>query len=147
MGTSSSTSWGSDSGTLRADQGRQAVRVVPARDQQTGTEQDQRRGAVMATALSHTPDRKGPRTKDQPDRAGLDAVLWGLLPVGPASPPGTHQRLPDAVDPQETRATAGQEKGPNRVEPSRQRTTTVLRALGLDQLRPHSLVTRTTRAV
>src|SRR4051794_6487191 len=105
--------------TLRADQGRQAVRVVPARDQQTGTEQDQRRGAVMATAPSHTPDRKGPRTKDQPDRARLDAVLWGLLPVGPASPPGTHQRLPDAVDPQETRATAGQEKGPNRVEPSR----------------------------
>ena len=54
--------------------------------------------------------------KINPIVRGCDLVLRGLLPVGPVSPPGAHQCLPDAMDPQKARATAGQEKGPNRVE-------------------------------
>jgi len=43
--------------------------------------------------------------------------------------------------------TAGPEEGTGRMDPGRHPTTPVLRALGLDDLRPQSLVTRTTRAV
>ena len=55
--------------------------------------------------------------------------------------------VPDAMDPQEISTTAGQEEGPDSMDPGRPTTTQVLRALGLDHLRPQGLVTRTTRAV
>jgi len=45
------------------------------------------------------------RTTDQSDRAGLDPVLRGVLPLRTVSAPGTHQRLPDALDPQEIQTT------------------------------------------
>jgi len=35
------------------------------------------------------------RPRDQPDRAGLDAGLRGVLPLRTASPPAAHQHLPD----------------------------------------------------
>jgi len=104
-------------------------------------------GAVLAAAPPHPPFRSGPRTLDQPDRAGLDELLRSLLQVGPVSPAGTHQRLPDAVDPKEIQTVAEQEESPGRLEPSRHTTTPVLRPLGLDHLPTARLVTRTTRAV
>jgi hypothetical protein len=59
----------------------------------------------------------------------------------------THQRLPDAVDPQEVPTATGPEEGTGRMDQGRPTTTPVLRALGLDHLRLQGLVTRTTRAV
>ena len=48
---------------------------------------------------------------DQPDRAWLDAVLRGVLPLRAVSAPIAHQRLPDAVDPQEVQTVAHAQEG------------------------------------
>jgi RNA-directed DNA polymerase len=60
-------------GARRKDGG--DVHRVPARDQQGCPEEDQRGGAVLEAAPSHRPHLRRPRTKDQPDCAGLDDVL------------------------------------------------------------------------
>jgi hypothetical protein len=53
-----------------------------------------------SSATSSGPAPRGTR-HDQPGRRGLDAVLQAILPVGAVSPPGAHQRLPGALDPQQ----------------------------------------------
>jgi hypothetical protein len=108
---------------------------------------DQYRGAVLAAAPSHTPNRTGPRRLDQPDRTGLDDLLRGVLPISPLSPPGTHQRLPAAVGPSKVQTAAEQQESPESVEQSDPETTGCLRPLGLGHPRSHRLVTRATRAV
>ena len=57
-----------------------AVRVVSARDQQGRPEQDRSGGAALAAAPPHRSHLRRSRADDQPDRAGLDAVLRGVLP-------------------------------------------------------------------
>ena len=106
-----------------------------------------RRGAVLATAPPHPAILRRARTVDQSDRAGLDAVLRRVLPVGAVSPPDAHQRLPDAVGPQEVPPVPGTTQVPAGVAAGRQTVPAVLRPLGLDHRRPRRLVTRTTRAV
>ncbi len=124
------------------------VSFLPAiSKQQASPEEDQYRGAVLATAPSHTLNRSGPRRLDQPDRAGLDELLRGVLPIGPVSPPGTHQRLPAAVGPSKVQTAAGQEESPFGMEQSRPETPEGLRPLGVGHPRSHGLVTRATRAV
>ena len=73
-----------------AGQGRAHVRLVLARDQQGRLDQDRAGGAVMAAAPPHRSLLRRSRTMDQPDRAGLDAVLRRVLPVGAVSAPDAH---------------------------------------------------------
>ena len=116
-------------------------------DQQGRHEQDQLDSAVLAAAHTIRSLRSGPRTADQPGRAGLDELLRCLLPVGTVSPPSAHQRLPGALAPQETQTAAGTTQGTGRMEQGGAAKAAVLRALGLGHLDPRRLVTRTTRAV
>src|ERR1700742_5270168 len=50
-------------------------------------------------------------TTDQPGRARLNELLRGVLPLRAISAPIPHQRLPDAVDPQEIQTVTPHEKG------------------------------------
>ena len=52
-----------------------------------------------AAASTHRAFNCRTRTRDQPDRAWLDAVLRRVLPNGAATTPGAHQRLSDALAP------------------------------------------------
>lgn len=99
-------SWGMSFGSERRGTSTAAVQRVLARDQQAGPEANQCSGAVVATAPPHWSHPRRPRAMDQSDRAGLDAVLRGVLPFRAVSTPDTHQRLPGALDPQEIQATA-----------------------------------------
>jgi RNA-directed DNA polymerase len=74
---------------------------VPARDQQTGPEEDQHTAPSVAAAPQDLPHLRRPCPPDQPDRRGMDAVLRQVLPLRAVSAPGAHQRLPGALDPQQ----------------------------------------------
>ena len=78
---------------------------------------------------------------------GMDAVLRPVLPVGAVSAPGTHQRLPGAVDPQEIQTAGRAEEGT--PEPGRRGCALPppVRALAMDDVSLPDLVTRVTRAV
>ena len=78
---------------------------------------------------------------------GLDAVLRRVLPVGNACPPDAHQRLPDALGPQEIPPVQGTTPAPAGMAAGHRRVPAVLRALGLDHRRPRRLVIKMTRAV
>ena len=86
------------------------LRLVPASDQQRRPEQDQRSDPPMAAAPQDRAHPRRARTMDQPGRARLDAVLRGVLPLRAVSAPVPHQRLPDAVDPQEIQTVAHHQK-------------------------------------
>ena len=130
-----------------AGQGRQDVPVVLARDQQGRLDQDRSGGAVLAAAPPHRSFLRRSRTMDQSDRAGLDAVLRRVLPVGAVSPPDAHQRLPDALGPQEIPPVQGTTPAPAGVAAGHHTVPAVLRALGLDHRCPRRLVIKVTRAV
>ena len=71
----------------------------------------------------------------------------GVLPLRAVSPPGAYQCLPDAVAATQTQTVAGVQEGPGPVGAGREAAAEVLRPLGLGDLDPARLVTRTTRAV
>jgi hypothetical protein len=75
---------------------------------------------------------------------GLDAVLRGVLPLRAAAPPAAHQRLPDALAPQEIQAAGIQEEGPGLLGTRHDPVPPAVRPLGLGAL---FLVDRMTRAV
>ena len=129
-----------------AEQARAAVQRVLARDQQARPEEDQCRGAVLATAPPHRSHLRRPRTVDQSDRAGLDAVLRGVLPLRAVSTPLAHQRLPGALDPQEIQTTTSREKSHRVLAGDRRTVSPHVRALDMDSLGLVRLVTRRTRA-
>ena len=87
------------------------------------------------------------RALGQSGRARLDELLRRVLPIGAVSPPGAHQRLPDALAPQQVQTTAWTQKGAAGLGRGRRDEATVLRPLGLGNRRSRRLVTRTTRAV
>ena len=64
-------------------------------------------------------------------RARLDAVLRGVLPLRAASPPATHQRLPDALAPQEIQAAGIQEESPGLLGTDHRPVSPAVRPLGL----------------
>jgi hypothetical protein len=80
--------------------GRTFLAFLPAISPQA-LKKDQPARPQMGAAPLDLPhlQRGGPH--DQPGRRGLDAVLRQVLPVGAVSPPGAHQRLPGALDPQQ----------------------------------------------
>ena len=82
-----------------------------------------------------------------PDCAGLDAVLRCVLPLGAVSAPDAHQRLPDALGPQEISPVPGTSRVPAGVAAGHYPVPAVLRPLGLDNRRPGRLVIKVTRAV
>ena len=88
-------------GALGAAKERQQVLGVPARDQQGCPEEDQRCSPLLATAPPHHPHLRRTRQGRKSGGGGLDAVLRRVPPLRAASPPGAHQRLPRAMDPQE----------------------------------------------
>ena len=57
----------------------------------------------------------------------LDAVLRGVLPLGAAAPPAAHQRLPDALAPQEIQAAGIQEESPSLLRTRHEPTTPAVR--------------------
>ncbi len=131
---------------VRDKNGSMFVSFLP-RDQQGRLEKDRAGSAVLAAAPSHRSYLRRSGRQDQPDRARLDELLRRLLSVGAISPPDPHQRLPDAVGPQQVSPVSG----PLGVQPGvvagDKAIPAVLRALGLDHRRPRRLVTKVTRAV
>ena len=93
-----------------AEQARAAVQRVLARDQQARPEKDRCGGAVLAAAPPHRSHLRRPCAVDQPDRAGLDAVLRGVLPLRAVSTPVAHQRLFGALDPQKYKRLRAEKK-------------------------------------
>jgi hypothetical protein len=77
----------------------------------------------------------------------LDELLRCILPIGALLPPGTDQRIPTALVPQQVPKAQGTQEGAGSVEPGGKAPPPVLRPLGLGDLGPCRLVTRTTRAV
>ncbi|WP_281365061.1 reverse transcriptase domain-containing protein [Phytohabitans houttuyneae] len=77
--------------------------------------------------------------RDQPDRARLDAVLRSVLPLRAASPPPTHQRLPDALDPQEVQTVTRVQEGQDLLGGDHRKVSPPVRSLALD---PRLLGTR-----
>ena len=75
---------------------------------------------------------------------GLDAVLRGVLPLRAAAPPAAHQRLPDALAPQEIQAAGIQEESPGLLGTRHCPVPPAVRPLGLGAL---FLVDRMTGAV
>ena len=70
-----------------------------------------------------------------------------VLPVGAVSAPDAHQRLPDALGPQEIPPVQGTTPAPAGVAAGHHAVPAVLRTLGLDHRRPRRLVIKMTRAV
>src|SRR6266496_4895880 len=97
----------------------------------------------MAAAPPNQAQLRRTRTTDQPDRAGLDPVLRSVLPLRTVSASRPHQRLPDALDPQEIQTTATPPQGPGMLATHHPPTPQALRPLGMG---PRRLVTRMTRA-
>ena len=141
--TPPSPSWGSRSAPAGAREERSQLHRLPARGQQGRPEQDEQGSPPLAAAPAHRARACRARTKDQPDRARLDAVLRRLLPNSAGSPPGPHQRLPDALDPQEVSTAAPFQEGPGLLATHHPPATTAVCPLGMEG---HTLVTKTTRA-
>ncbi len=65
-----------------------------------------RQGQALAAALVERARPRRPRTRDQPDRAGLDQLLRPLLPDRADPDSQAHQRLPGALGHAEVQAAA-----------------------------------------
>src|SRR6478672_3857998 len=83
---------------------------------------------------------------DQSDRAGLDAVLRGVLPLRAVSTPDAHQRLFGALDPQEIQTITSRLESHRVLAGDHRAVSPHVRALGLDSLGRACLTTRMTRA-
>ena len=79
-------------------EGRGAVHLVPARDQQGRPEENQRRGAVLAAAPAGSPPTDRNRPVINPKVRGWMNYYGAFLPLGAVSPVPPHQHLPAAVD-------------------------------------------------
>ena len=134
---------GSPSCPSRTDDARKDVRLVPAGDQQGRPDQDQRTDPPMATAPQDRAYPRRPCATDQPCRAGMDAVLRSVLPLRAAAPPIAHQRLPDALDPQQIQAAAAHQESHGKLATHHQPASPALRPLGMGA---RFLVDRMTRA-
>src|SRR5260221_4362399 len=89
----------------------------------------------MAAASPYRPHLLRTRTAHQSGRAGMDAILWRMLPLGDVPAPVAHQRLPGALDPQAVQTAAGREEG-HRVLAGNYRTVSLpVRALDMGSLR------------
>src|ERR1700728_935525 len=100
----------------------------------------------MAAASPYRPYLFRTRTAHQPDRAGMDAILWRILPLGDVPAPVAHQCLPGALDPQEVQTAASREEG-HRVLAGNHRTASPpVRALDMGSLGCAGLVNKMTRA-
>ena len=97
----------------------------------------------VAAASTHRAFNWRTRTRDQSDRAWLDAVLRRVLPNGAATTPGAHQRLLDALDPQEVSTAAGVLEGQGVLAADDPPVPEAFRPLGLER---RILVTKMTRA-
>ena len=71
------------------------------------------------------------RPTDQPCRAGLDAVLRGVLPLRAVSAPVAHQRLRDALDPQQVQTAAHHQESQGMLAAHHPPTSPALRPLGM----------------
>src|SRR3954452_2741286 len=98
----------------------------------------------MAAAPQDQAQLRRTGQEDQPDHSRLDAVLRGVLPLCAVSLPGTHQRLSDALDPQEIQTTTTLPQGPGLLATHHPPTLQARRPLGMG---PHRLANRMTRAV
>jgi hypothetical protein len=91
-------------------------------------------------------DLAGLAARIKPNRARLDAVLRCVLPFGDLPSPSTHQRLPDALDPQEVQTASGKEEGLPLLAGDRHAVPASVRALDMASFCPQCLVIRMTRA-
>ncbi len=120
-----------------------ALRVVSASDQQRRPKEDQRADPPLAAAPQDRAFPRRPRTVDYSGRAWLDAVLRGVLPLRAVSAPIPHQRLPDAVGPQEIQTVAHHQEGRGLLATPHPPVPPALRPLGMGA---RFLVVRMTRA-
>jgi RNA-directed DNA polymerase len=81
--------------------------------------------------------------RGQPHRAGMDAVLRGVLPLRDVSASPAHQRLPGAHAPQEAQTAEEPQESQGGMETPDQPIPPRLRPLGMD---PRLLTTKVTRA-
>ena len=88
-------------------QARGGIHLVSACGQQGRLEEDGAGGAAVATASTHRSQLRRSRPNDQPDHAGVDELLRGVLPVCAYHSPRPHQHLLGAVGPQEIQAVPG----------------------------------------
>ena len=126
-----------------AHEARNDVRRVPAGYQQGRPEQDQRSDPPMAAAPLDRAQPRRDRPTDQPCRAGLDAVLRSVLPLRTESPPVAHQRLRDALDPQQVQTATHHQESQGMLAAHHPPTSQALRPLGMGA---RFLVDRMTRA-
>ena len=108
--------------------------------------QNQCGGAVLAAAPPYRLHLHRPRTAHQSDRGGVDALLWGVLPLRVVSAPVAHQRLLGGLDPQEIQTAAGQEESPRVLAGDHRQVSPDVRALEMGRLGPARLTNRMTRA-
>src|SRR6266508_153809 len=97
----------------------------------------------MAAAPLDRPAPRRDRTTDQPDRARVDALLRGVLPLRAQPRPTAHQRLPDALAPRQAQAAATHEEGQSGLATHHRPAPQALRPLGMGI---RVLVDRMTRA-
>jgi site-specific DNA recombinase len=128
---------------LRAGEKWSALRLVPASDQQRRPKEDQRADPSLAAAPQDRAFPRRSRTMDQSGCAWLDAVLRGVLPLRAVSAPIPHQRLPDAVGPQEIQTVAHHQEGRGLLATHHSPVSSALRPLGMGA---RFLVVRMTRA-
>ena len=126
-----------------AHEARHDVRRVPAGYQQGRPEQDQQSDPPMAAAPLDRADPRRDRPTDQPCRAGLDAVLRSVLPLRAVSTPVAHQRLRDALDPQQVQTAAHHQESQGMLAAHHPPTSQALRPLGMGA---RFLAARMTRA-
>ena len=127
----------------RAHEARNDVRRVPASYQQGRPEQDQRSDPPMAAAPLDRAQPRRDRPTDQPCRAGMDAVLRSFLSFRTESAPVAHQRLRDALDPQQIQTATHHQESQGMLAAHHPPTSPALRPLGMGA---RFLVDRMTRA-
>src|ERR1700739_3187964 len=97
----------------------------------------------MAAAPQYRAHPRRYRATDQPCRAGMDAVLRSFLPLRAEAPSIAHQRLPDALDPQQIQTAAPHKESHGKLATHHQPASPALRPLGTGA---RFLVDRMTRA-
>ena len=119
-----------------AEQGREAVQRVPARDQQGRPEEDQcgecgPGGCTTAPAYTFAELAR----RINPIVRGWMQYYGAFYRSATVSSPDAHQRLPGALDPQEVQTAAGQEEGHRVLAGDHPTVSPHVRALGMDYLR------------
>jgi RNA-directed DNA polymerase len=104
--------------------------------------QDQRSDPPMAAAPLDRAHPGRDRPTDQSCRAGLDAVLRSVLPLRAVSTPGAHQRLRDALDPQQIQTAAHHQESQGLLAAHHQPASPALRPLGMGAQLLAAIMTR-----